>query len=117
MEIEGLNNLDEIQPYGQNQYTRNNSGNSGIVNSAFAKISLSVQDSLTYPPFGKDLFYNYKYFNPPAERIRKLKIKFRYHNNVLVNFNGGSYTFLLEFALYDSQPLRSYNLSRPVIMI
>jgi hypothetical protein len=117
MEIEGLNNLDEIQPYGQNQYTRNNSGNSGIVNSAFAKIALSVQDSLTYPPFGKDLFYNYKYFNPPAERIRKLKIKFRYHNNVLVNFNGGSYTFLLEFTLYDNQPLRSYNLSRPVILI
>lgn len=117
MEIEGLNNLDEIQPYGQNQYTRNNSGNSGIVNSAFAKIALSIQDSITLPPLAKELFYNYKYFNPPAERIRKLKIKFRYHNNVLVNFNGGSYTFLLEFTLYDNQIQRSYNLSRPVISI
>lgn len=38
MDIEGLNNLDEIQPYIQNQYTQVNSGNSGIVNSSFAKI-------------------------------------------------------------------------------
>jgi len=117
MEIEGLNNLDEIQPYIQNQYTRVNSGNSGIVNSSFAKLQLTNFDTILQPPFSKNRYFNYKYFNPPAERIRKLKIKFCYHNNVLVNFNGGSYTFLLEFTLYDNQPLRSYNLSRPVILI
>jgi hypothetical protein len=117
MEIEGLNNMDELVPYDKNQYTRTNSGNSGIVNSAFAKIPFNNQDSLTLPPFARIIYPNYYYFNPPAERIRKLKIKFRFHNNVLVNFNGGSYTFLLEFTLYNNQILRNMNLSRPVISI
>jgi hypothetical protein len=117
MEIEGLNNIDELVPYGQNQYTRTNSGNSGIVNSAFAKIPFNNQDILSLGPYVRIIYPNYYYFNPPAERIRKLKIKFRFHNNVLVNFNGGSYTFLLEFTLYDNQQLRKYNLSRPVVLI
>jgi hypothetical protein len=117
MEIDGLNNLDEYPPYTDNQYNMVNSGNSGIVNSSFAKIEISTALNILYPPFTKDPLYNYKYFNPPAERIRKLKIKFRYNNNVLVNFNGGSYNFLLEFTLYENQIQRKNNLSRPVIQV
>jgi hypothetical protein len=114
MEIDGLNTIDEYLPYTESQY---NLMNSGISNASFAKMKISTQDSLITPPFVRKVFYNYKYFNPPAERIRKLKIKFRYNNNVLVNFNGGSYSFILEFTLYDNQIQKKYNLSRPVIMI
>ena len=39
----------------------------------------------------------YKFFLPPAERIRKLKIRLRYHNNELVDFGSFDYSFMLEF--------------------
>ena len=52
----------------------------------------------------------YKYFNPPAERIRKLKIKFRYHNNVLVDFGAFDFTFLLEINILRPQNERKYNI-------
>jgi hypothetical protein len=55
----------------------------------------------------------YKLYLPPAERIRKLKIKIRYHNGQLVNFGVFNYSFTLEFALYSSQQMREYKLSQP----
>jgi hypothetical protein len=124
MQIEGYDNVDEIIPYIQTEYSTRNSGNAGVVNSFFAKLPLSNNDPLTIQPvvnqvpfFFKGESDNYRYFNPPAERIRKLKIKFVYHNDVLVNFNGGSYSFLLVFTLYNNQILRNMNLSRPVTLI
>jgi hypothetical protein len=50
---------------------------------------------------------------PPAERIRKLKLKFRYHDGQLVNFDGLPYTILLEFTLFTPQQVRKQNVYNP----
>ena len=48
----------------------------------------------------------YKLFVPPAERIRKLSIKIRYHNGQIVEFGVFNFSFMLEFTLLVPQILR-----------
>jgi len=107
LEIAGLNYIDETSPFNVSQFTIQRNETNGIVNSSFAKIGV------TTTPLSQ--FYNntildmdsYKYFNPPAERIRKMKVKLRYHNGQYVNFNNSSFSFTLEFTLLKPQILRN----------
>lgn len=106
MEIEGLNCIDETIPYSLSNFTTSTNQTNGIVSSSFAKIPVVTTPISQW--FDNDMG-PYKYFNPPAERIRKLKIKFRYHNNVLVDFGSFDYSFMLEFCLMRPQNERKYN--------
>jgi hypothetical protein len=110
MEIDGLNCIDETSPYNVNAFTLTTNKTNGIVNSAFAKIAVPTTPMSQW--FDRDA-RPYKLFLPPAERIRKLKIKIRYHNGQLVNFGVFNYSFTLEFSLYSSQILRDYKLFQP----
>jgi hypothetical protein len=107
MEIEGLNCIDETIPYSISTFTTQTNQTNGVVNSAFAKIPVPTTPISQW--FDNDMG-PYKYFNPPAERIRKLKIKFRYHNNVLVDFGSFDFSFMLEFCLLKPQNERKYNI-------
>jgi hypothetical protein len=107
MEIEVLNCIDETIPYALSTFTTHTNQTNGIVNSAFAKIAVPVTPISQW--FDDDMG-PYKYFNPPAERIRKLKIKFRYHNNVLVDFGSFDFSFMLEFCILTPQNERKYNI-------
>lgn len=107
MEIEGMNCIDESIPYALNTYTVTNSSNNGIVNSAFAKIPVPTTP---ISQWFDDSMGPYKYWNPPAERISKLKLKFRYHNGTLVQFGNFEYSFMLEFNLLRPQQERSYSI-------
>jgi hypothetical protein len=110
MEIDGLNCIDETSPYNLSKFTLTTNQTNGIVNSAFAKIPIPTTPMSQW--FDKDC-PSYKLFLPPAERIRKLKIFIRYHNGEAVNFGTFSYTFSLEFTLYSSQQMRTYNMFHP----
>lgn len=107
MEIEGLNCVDETSPYNISPFTLKTNQTNGVVNSSFAKISLystpitEIYDKISEP---------YKYFSPPAERLRKLKIKLRYHNGEPVNFGVFEYSFTLQLNLLRPQNLRSQNI-------
>jgi hypothetical protein len=107
MEIEGLNCIDETIPYSLSTFTTQTNQTNGIVNSSFAKIAVPTTPISQW--FDNDMG-PYKYFNPPAERIRKLKIKFRYHNNVLVDFGSFDFSFMIEFCLLRPQNERKYNI-------
>ena len=107
MEIEGLNCIDETIPYSLSTFTTSTNQTNGICNSAFAKIPVPTTPISQW--FDDDMG-PYKYFNPPAERIRKLKIKFRYHNNVLVDFGSFDFSFMLEFCILRPQNERKYNI-------
>jgi len=107
MEIEGFNCLDETSPYNLSPFTLKTNQTNGVVNSAFAKIALystpisQLYDQVTEP---------YKYFSPPAERLRKIKVKLRYHDGEPVDFGVFEYSFMLEFNLLRPQNLRSQNI-------
>jgi hypothetical protein len=110
MEIDGMNNLDETIPYSPNAFTRHTNESNGIVNSAFAKIPI---------PLGKsgqqcnDTMDTYMIYQPPAERIRKLKVRIRYHNGALVNFGSLNYSFTLELVIFDAQINKKVNMYVP----
>jgi hypothetical protein len=109
MEIDGLNCIDETSPYNVSNFTLTTNKTNGVVNAAFAKIAVPSTPMSQW--FDRESL-PYKLFLPPAERIRKLKIKLRYHNGQLVNFGVFNYSFTLEFTLYSAQQLREYKLFR-----
>jgi hypothetical protein len=116
MEIHGHNSIDETSPYSKTQFTKTTNETNGIVNSSFAKIPMYTNTGT--PP--NNIYYTLhtadnavKIYNPPATRIRKLKIKLRYHNGLLVDFNGLNYSFTLEFLIFRPQSAKQYNMYKP----
>ena len=95
LEIYKYNSIDETVPYNISGFTLTTNETNGIVNSAFAKIPI-VSTPITQYYDGPANAY--KFFNPPVERIRRLRFKFRYHNGVLVDFGTFSFTFTIEFS-------------------
>jgi len=105
IEIAGLNNIDETSPYSLTPFTRTTNETNGIHNAAFAKIGVTTTPISQWYDSNTEAV---KIFNPPAERIRRLKIKIRYHNGLLVEFGKFNYSFNLIFQLLRPQNLRSY---------
>jgi len=108
MEISGLNCIDETSPFNLSEFTQTTNQTNGIVNSSFCKIPVPTTPLSQW--FDKEAPY-YKLFVPPAERIRKIKIRLRYHDGQLVNFGNFNYTFTLEFVMFSSQQPRGYQLT------
>ena len=104
MELNGNNCIDETSPYTVNKFTLSNNITNGVSNAAFAKIGIPTTPISQW--FDKDSL-PYKLYWPPAERMRKLSIKLRYHNGQLVNFGTFPYSFAIEFTtLSPNQPRR-----------
>jgi hypothetical protein len=106
MEIANNNCLDETSPYTVNNFTATTNITNGVVNSAFAKIPVPSTPISQW--FDRESL-PYKMYWPPAERIRKLNIKIRYHNGQLVKFGVFPYSFTIEFTQYVSQQIKKIN--------
>lgn len=104
MEMEGQNCIDETQPFNISNFTLTTNQTNGIVNSSFAKLPVPTTPLSQW--FDRDAV-PYKLYNPPAERIRRLKFKIRYHNGRQVNFGVFNYSFMLQFTLMVPQILRA----------
>lgn len=111
MEMDGLNCIDETSPYNLSKFTTQTNETNGVVNAAFAKIAIPATPLSQYFDSQHE---PRKFFLPPAERIRRLKIKFRYHNGQLVNFSNFDYSVMLEFTLLSPQIDRKYNIFNPI---
>jgi hypothetical protein len=110
MEIAKQNCIDETAPYNVSLFTETTNSTNGIVNSSFAKIAIPTTPISQW--FDRDQA-PYKEFIPPAERIRKLKIKVRYHNGALVDFGTTDFSIMLEFMLLRPQNKREYSAFTP----
>lgn len=108
MEIEGLNCIDETSPYNVSPFTTKTNETNGVVNSSFAKIAIPTTPNSQW--FDRDSL-PYKQYLPPAERIRRLRVKLRYHNDQLVDFGVSDYSFMLEFTMLTPQPSRNFKSS------
>ena len=110
LEIEGMNTIDEMIPFAVNRFTSTTNGTTGVVKAAFAKIPVTTTPiSQWYDNYSAPV----KIYNPPAERIRKLKMKVRYHNGRLVEFGTTDYSILLEFMILRPQNKRDYTTFTP----
>jgi hypothetical protein len=96
-----LNCIDETEPFSIDKLSLTTNQTNGIVNSAFAKIPITSTPFSQW--FDNQDITPYKWFDPPLERIRKLKIKMRYHDGALVDFSGFDYSFMLELSILNPQ--------------
>jgi len=110
MEISGFNCIDETSPNNFSTFTQTTNETNGIHNSAFAKIAVTTTPISQWFDSNTE---SIKIFNPPAERIRRIKIKLRYHNGATVDFGKFNYSFDLIFQVYRPQILRSFMTYNP----
>jgi len=103
MEIAGQNCIDETKPYNVSNFTLTTNQTNGVVNAAFAKIPVPSTPISQW--FDRDSI-PYKFYYPPAERIRRLRFRLRYHNGQLVSFGTFNFSFMLEFTLMLPMILR-----------
>jgi hypothetical protein len=117
MEVDKYNNYDELYPY--NQSTRqifDNNAYSGKKNSAFAKIPIKAHDGNSYD--SRTLYLqNMVQYDPPIERIARLKFKFRFHDGRLVDFQNYAFDFTIEFNSLRNEIEKKYNIRIPAAYI
>ena len=84
----------------------------GKHNSAFAKIPLNLETGNTV--LHETTFLSNVYFyEPPLERLSKLKFKFRYHDGRLVDFRNYPISITLEINQLKEEISRNYNIRVP----
>jgi len=108
MDIDLLNNIDETYPFSVSDFTSSTNQTNGKVNSSFAKIAIPTTPLSQW--FDNEC-ESYKIFDPPAERIRRLRIRLRYHDGSLVKFDSFGFSFSLQFTLFTPQKKLGYNLT------
>ena len=121
MDVEKYNTMDELYPYTESvidtstipKTNYNFSTYSGKVNSAFAKIPINAQyDKIFFD--SRTLFLNnFAHYEPPIERIAKLKFIFRFHDGRLVDFHDCPFDFTLEFNCLKNEIGKVYNVRVP----
>ena len=105
MEVEKYSSYDELEPYSQattdllkrNAPYKTGQNDFGTkVNSAFAKIPVTTLPHGETYESRNGFLQNVTIFDPPLERIHKLKFLFRYHDGRLVDFQDNPINFTLE---------------------
>ena len=113
LELHGMNCIDETMPFSVNKQTTTTNETAGVVKSSFAKIAVTTTPYAQWFDNNNNAAGPLKLYNPPAERIRKLKLKLRYHDNTLVDFGNSNYSIMLEFLLYRPQSKKEYKMFLP----
>jgi hypothetical protein len=117
LEIDKYNSYDELYPYNESSTQLfGNNAYSGKVNSAFAKIPIREYNENTYD--SRTIFLvNMVHYDPPIERIARLKFRFRFHDGRLVNFQNFPFDFTLEFNSLRNEIEKKYNVRIPSYVI
>ena len=113
MEVEKCNNYTELDPYSERTSHMYNNDYRGRTNSAFAKIPITTIPHGEIFDSRNGFLQNIVVFDPPLERINKLKFKFRYHDGRLVEFKDFPFNFTIAFNRLQNEIPRSYNIRVP----
>jgi hypothetical protein len=113
MEVDKYNSYDELYPYSQETSSFYNNDYGGKVKSAFAKIPITIYPLGELFDSRNGFLQNLSHYDPPIERIAKLKFKFRYHDGTLVDFQKFPFTFVVEFNQLKNEINKKYNVRIP----
>lgn len=109
VEIDKLNSCDEIKPYLVNNHSN---ANSGIVNSFFAKVPI-IKSYQNQSLNSKDCYLEgVSYYQPPIEKLSKIKIKCRHHNGMYFDLQNYNISLTLEINQIRSE-MKDYNVRTP----
>jgi len=117
MEIDKYNSYDELYPY--NKSSTNIYGNNaydGKINSAFAKIPIRSNTDYSHDSRTHYL-HNLVHYEPPIERITRLKFKFRFHDGRLVDFQNFPFDFTIELNSLKNEIDKKSNIRIPATYI
>jgi hypothetical protein len=103
MEVEKYNTIDEIAPYSCKTNNLVNNDYHGKVNSALAKIPIRTKPFTSENYSSTKFIMNVSQYEPPIEKISKLKFKFRYHDGRLVDFKSMSLSFSIGFSILSNE--------------
>jgi len=93
--VDGWNNIDVTYPFFPNEFTSTSNITSGAVESAYGKISLGATPvALTFVGG----FFNPRVYNPPLKRVRNVKLSFRYHNGLPLDFGNMFFSMTFQFS-------------------
>ena len=109
MEFDKFNSMDELKPYVERTNNTYKNDYNGIINSAFAKIPVTVggQSNQIFDSRNNFLQNVSQYF-PPIQTIKKAKFKFRYHDGRLVDFKDNNFNFTIAFNQLKDEIARDY---------
>jgi hypothetical protein len=113
IEVDKYNAYDELSPDTDNTASMFNRSGSGRVNSAFAKVSLTSDFGTRIIDPDQQDFQNVVQFEPPLERIRKLKFRIRHHDGRLVDFRGAPFDMSIEFIQLRDEIRRKMHIRVP----
>jgi hypothetical protein len=85
----------------------------GRVNSAFAKIPMVCLPNAQLFDSRNGFLCNISCYEPPIERIEKLKFKFRKHDGQLFNFQNSALNFTLAFDCLQDEIPKKYTVRNP----
>ena len=85
----------------------------GRVNSAFAKIPMVCIPNAQLFDSRNGFLCNISSYDPPIERIEKLKFKFRKHDGQLFNFQNSALNFTLAFDCLKDEIAKKYTVRNP----
>jgi len=115
VELEKYNSMDELNPYSEQTNSLYNNDYNGVVNAAFAKIPITII------PYGQvfdsrnGFLQNLSHYDPPLERVQKLKFKFRTHSGSLIDFQDFPFNFTVEFNCLRNEVGRQYEIRVPAL--
>lgn len=95
MELEGHNTIHELSPYPLRTNSSTNSVYSGG-HYAFAKIPITQLAFSVVFDSRNAFLTNIAFYERPLERLRTLKVKFRFHDGRLVDFKNINHSFTIE---------------------
>lgn len=113
MEVDKYNSMDEISPYSENTSGSFNNDYHGKVNSAFAKIPLPCPSFSQQFDSRNSTLMNISHYEPPLERLTRLKFKFRYHDGRIVKFKCLPLSFTIEFNMLRDEQMRARTVRIP----
>lgn len=117
MEVEKYNNYVELDPYSKSTNSTYNNDYRGRNNSAFAKIPLTAIPHGETFESRNGFLQNIVTFEPPIERITRLKFTFRYHDGRLVDFKDFPFSFTIAFNCLQNEIPRQYCIRVPPTFI
>ena len=115
MELDKKNKIDELTPYSKKTSTMYGNDYSGKTGSAFAKLIFEKDDNKC----GLDANTEKKisYYSPALRHIDRLRFRFRFHDQLLVDFRNRDFSFSLEFTmLMDSQEAQPFTVPKSLVL-
>ena len=113
MEMQNFNTYMELDPFSQSTNSYFNNDYRGRPNSAFAKIPVPTVSAGETIESAQSNLQSLAVFDPPLERVTRLRFRFRFHDGRPVDFQDFPFNFTIAFDHLRDEIARDYTVRVP----